>query len=244
MLSTVIIIAFYILCFINLSSSSHDSYLSSLSIPRDAILFNTTSSSPTEEQTKGSLLPFKREKGGSYSASLKKSLSRDPRRLVRQRIRNRFRKYKSKVVSHVKDIIHLQTPASLVASEASLNTSYLLERSISPLLVFVNRKSGGQRGNIVLQKFQSLFNHSAGVQICDLSNTKPKDFMHMYNGFPSDHLKILCCGGDGTAQWIMNEMYDAKLLNCSFSILPLGSSLFHRVFKCINMASLMLIFLL
>ena len=63
----------------------------------------------------------------------------------------------------------------------------------TPLLVFINPKSGGNQGRKVLSEMQFLLNPR---QVFDLTKGGPTHALELYKRVPN--LRILCCGGDGT----------------------------------------------
>ena len=104
------------------------------------------------------------------------------------------------------------------AEEASTTTSS------TPLLVFVNPRSGLQQGHFLLSQLRSLLNP---VQVYDLNDGAPEKILESFvNAFPK--FRILVCGGDGTVSWIISVI--EKVLvgkeNKSWppiAILPLGT---------------------
>lgn len=194
----------YIFSSIYLAGSITESYsLASMRLTEDLIIKNSTKLLNTP-QTVYNLLK-------DSSRKVKRKL-RKSRNLVRKRIKNAT----ENVVANLKQLIVPKYQYD------ELNMSALLERDINPLLVFVNKKSGGQQGSLILAKFKEILSE---YQICDLSSDKPKTYIQLYKSLPSSRLRVLCCGGDGSIQWIMNEFYDAHLLNATFSIMPLGEPL-------------------
>ena len=93
----------------------------------------------------------------------------------------------------------------------------------TPLLVFVNSRSGPQQGNLLITQLRRLLNP---IQIWDLSvNGDPRIILESFLVFT--RLRILVCGGDGTVAWIIDTM---EKLNVSshrqyppIAILPLGT---------------------
>eukprot|EP00128_Syssomonas_multiformis_P005412 Colp12_sorted_trinity150504_noHs@30384 len=91
----------------------------------------------------------------------------------------------------------------------------------TPLLVFINPKSGGNQGVKLLKKFLWLLNP---LQVFDLSNGGPMDGLRQFSRLPN--LRILVCGGDGTAGWIMSsldKLYGLADPQPPIAILPLGT---------------------
>ena len=86
-----------------------------------------------------------------------------------------------------------------------------------PLLVFINPKSGGNQGGKLVQKFQWLLNPR---QVFDLSQGGPKVGLELYKKV--QNLRILACGGDGTAGWIFSALDDLGI-KPPVSVLPLGT---------------------
>ena len=90
------------------------------------------------------------------------------------------------------------------------------ERS-SPLLVFINSRSGGQQGEYLLRKFRKLL---LPFQVIDLNNQQPLIAIKTFMLHPS--LSILCCGGDGTVGWVLSVLDQIPNFFPNVAVLPLG----------------------
>ncbi|CAE6172216.1 unnamed protein product [Arabidopsis arenosa] len=103
----------------------------------------------------------------------------------------------------------------------------------SPILVFINSKSGGQLGAELILTYRTLLNDK---QVFDLEEETPdKVLQRIYrnlerlkdDGFASkirDKLKIIVAGGDGTAGWLLGVVSDLKLSNPPpIATVPLGT---------------------
>lgn len=89
----------------------------------------------------------------------------------------------------------------------------------SPLLVFVNSKSGDSQGVKFLRRFKQLLNPA---QVFDLMNGGPHLGLRLFQKF--DTFRILVCGGDGSVGWVLSEI-DTLMLHkqCQLGVLPLGT---------------------
>ncbi|UJR14166.1 hypothetical protein I4U23_001161 [Adineta vaga] len=100
--------------------------------------------------------------------------------------------------------------------------SQVLTSNISPLLVFVNVKSGGQQGAELITNFRHLLNPH---QVFDLQNGGPLPGLYVFRNIP--HYRILACGGDGTVGWVLscldNVGQDAQCQSPPIGIVPLGT---------------------
>ncbi|ELR20665.1 diacylglycerol kinase, putative [Acanthamoeba castellanii str. Neff] len=74
-----------------------------------------------------------------------------------------------------------------------------------PLLVFINPRSGGQQGELIIRGLKSLINP---LQIFDLRNGGPKPGLETFGALveAGRDFAILGCGGDGTIGWICSEL--------------------------------------
>ena len=92
-------------------------------------------------------------------------------------------------------------------------------KEISPMLIFINRKSGGRTGSTLLERLKPSF---PTAQVCDLSKHLASDYLKLYSN--CSDLRILICGGDGTVGWIMDETKKVfPVHNHAFGIVPLGT---------------------
>lgn len=95
-----------------------------------------------------------------------------------------------------------------------------------PLLVFVNAKSGGQVGAQLLKEFYKILNP---MQVIDIqSDGGPQRALMLFKGLAMiNRLRILVCGGDGTAGWVINEIQKLygppNKCHVPVGILPLGT---------------------
>ncbi|XP_043704283.1 diacylglycerol kinase 1 isoform X1 [Telopea speciosissima] len=89
-----------------------------------------------------------------------------------------------------------------------------------PLLVFINKKSGAQRGNSLRQRLNILLNP---VQVFELSSTQgPELGLYLFRRVP--HFRILVCGGDGTVGWVLDVIDKQNFVSPPpVAILPAGT---------------------
>ncbi|GFZ12141.1 diacylglycerol kinase1 [Actinidia rufa] len=89
-----------------------------------------------------------------------------------------------------------------------------------PLLVFINKKSGAQRGDSLKQRLNMLLNP---VQVFELSATQgPEGGLYLFRRVP--HFRILVCGGDGTVGWVLNAIDKQNFVSPPpVAILPAGT---------------------
>ena len=94
--------------------------------------------------------------------------------------------------------------------------------TVSPLLVFVNAKSGGCQGVNLLTHFRRLLNP---FQVFDLDNGGPIPGLVLFGTIPN--YRILVCGGDGSMGWVLSCLDDvgqeSKCSSPPIAILPLGT---------------------
>lgn len=108
-----------------------------------------------------------------------------------------------------------------------LFSSELLSRDFpgyTPLLVFVNTKSGGQQGFQVLRRMRRLLTNMQVVDMFAEDPVGPTNALTKFANVPN--LRVLVCGGDGTAGWVlgvMDKISAFKDRNPPISVLPLGT---------------------
>nr|XP_022288117.1 diacylglycerol kinase theta-like isoform X3 [Crassostrea virginica]XP_022333680.1 diacylglycerol kinase theta-like isoform X3 [Crassostrea virginica] len=100
--------------------------------------------------------------------------------------------------------------------------SHMILENVSPLLVFVNAKSGGCQGSELITSFRKLLNPH---QVFNLENGGPLPGLYVFRHVA--HYKILACGGDGTVGWVLscldNVGQDAVCQSPPLAIVPLGT---------------------
>ena len=102
-------------------------------------------------------------------------------------------------------------------------TSFIMKptpiSNYSPLVVFLNPKSGGNQGAKLMKRFQSLLNPR---QVFDLTKGGPRPAIEMFKNVPD--VRLLACGGDGTAGWVLSVLDKVDLDHPPpVGVLPLGT---------------------
>lgn len=98
---------------------------------------------------------------------------------------------------------------------------FLPDSNYTPLLVFVNLRSGPQQGHLLITQLRRLLNP---IQVWDLgADGEPTSVLESFCAFRN--LRILVCGGDGTVSWIIAtlEKMNLKRKWPPIAILPLGT---------------------
>eukprot|EP00978_Attheya_sp_CCMP212_P018521 scaffold50756_cov46-Attheya_sp.AAC.3 len=101
-----------------------------------------------------------------------------------------------------------------------LGDEFLRDSRCTPLLVFVNSRSGPQQGQVLITQLRRLLNP---IQVWDLADGGPGKVIESFSVL--NRLRILVCGGDGTVSWIISELEKNKALKRwpPIAILPLGT---------------------
>lgn len=100
---------------------------------------------------------------------------------------------------------------------------------VTPIVVFINQKSGGRKGKRIYESMKEILDHS---QICDICNLEmvSKTFIRYKNC--SDRLKLLCYGGDGTVNWLLKQLQLYNLTHAGIGLIPIGTGNdLHNVLK-------------
>jgi diacylglycerol kinase (ATP) len=100
-----------------------------------------------------------------------------------------------------------------------LGDEFLPGNGFTPLLVFVNSRSGPQQGHLLITQLRGLLNP---IQVWDLADGGPETVLESFTAFT--RLRILVCGGDGTVSWIVSAIENMNLQRWPpMAILPLGT---------------------
>uniref|UniRef100_A0A3B3ZUB9 Diacylglycerol kinase n=1 Tax=Periophthalmus magnuspinnatus TaxID=409849 RepID=A0A3B3ZUB9_9GOBI len=116
---------------------------------------------------------------------------------------------------------HLAIKSKGLHNTINQNIMYLLF-DMSPLLVFVNPKSGGLKGRELLHGFRKILNPH---QVFDISHGGPLPGLHVFRCVP--RFRVLVCGGDGSVGWVLSVLETIRhKMVCReppLAILPLGT---------------------
>ncbi|CAD7960131.1 unnamed protein product [Amoebophrya sp. A120] len=101
----------------------------------------------------------------------------------------------------------------------------MLYNGRSRIFAFVNRTSGGNMGARIIDR---LIPELGEENVCDLSSQNPRQFIEDQVCDMQSVARLLVCGGDGTASWILGvlgDMLAQKLLRFQppVALLPLGT---------------------
>ncbi|XP_041974218.1 diacylglycerol kinase eta [Aricia agestis] len=89
----------------------------------------------------------------------------------------------------------------------------------SPLIVFVNSRSGDNQGVKFLRRFKQLLNPA---QVFELSGAGPRLGLRLFRHFAP--LRVLVCSGDGSVGWVLQEVDKLEMhKQVQTAVLPLGT---------------------
>ncbi|XP_064076853.1 diacylglycerol kinase eta [Vanessa tameamea] len=89
----------------------------------------------------------------------------------------------------------------------------------SPLIVFVNSRSGDNQGIKFLRRFKQLLNPA---QVFELSGAGPRLGLRLFRHFAP--LRVLVCSGDGSVGWVLQEVDKLDMhRQVQTAVLPLGT---------------------
>jgi diacylglycerol kinase (ATP) len=89
----------------------------------------------------------------------------------------------------------------LLSTALAAETDGCQDAGCTPLVCFVNSRSGGGQGLAVQRKLQRLL---APAQVFDLSEGGPERGLRQF--LKIKHSRILVCGGDGSACWVLSVL--------------------------------------
>ena len=114
------------------------------------------------------------------------------------------------------------TPATSAQSSRNveINVTAVQERNLKPVLFFINRNSGGKVGATLIKILRKLELHP--LQIVDLRRERPSSRLKMFKNC-SENMHILTAGGDGTMNWILDEIRALNMTVGSFGVVPVGT---------------------
>lgn len=87
-----------------------------------------------------------------------------------------------------------------------------------PLLVFVNGRSGGRRGERLTEALARRADLSP-LEVVDLTRTGPRAALARFVGRVPG-LRVLVCGGDGTVAWVLQALQDLKEVRACRTSMP------------------------
>jgi len=131
---------------------------------------------------------------------------------------------KKKLKENTLRVTHLILPEKAIVVPSTNSKKIQLDikccENLSPLIIFVNSKSGAQQGREVLNHFRKLLNPN---QVFDLIEDKgPERGLELFKDFPN--VRVLICGGDGTVGWYFSAIDAIDYKNPPpIAILPLGT---------------------
>ena len=101
----------------------------------------------------------------------------------------------------------------------SIKAAELRDKGIHPVLVFVNKRSGGGIGRKILTPLRKVLHD---VQVCDVHSQSPAEVLSKFAGC-SDILRVVICGGDGTVSRIVHDMLTLNMSHVPIGLVPIGT---------------------
>jgi diacylglycerol kinase (ATP) len=116
-------------------------------------------------------------------------------------------------------------PTAFIIPQSDDISTWKLRRSLfsnkCPVIVFINKRSGGGKGEGFIRSFKKFLNPN---QIFDLSNGGPEPGLQMMLRSKLKRFLVLACGGDGTVAWVLGIL--DKINPDTYppiAVLPLGT---------------------
>ncbi|ELP91366.1 diacylglycerol kinase, putative [Entamoeba invadens IP1] len=91
------------------------------------------------------------------------------------------------------------------------------DKSVEPMIFFINKKSGGHFGSDIFRQAIGIFNPTQVYNVF-WGYKKPFEYIKDYG---NDFIAVIC-GGDGTVGWVMDELKKAGL-RPKIYVIPLGT---------------------
>ncbi|KAJ9567345.1 hypothetical protein OSB04_003311 [Centaurea solstitialis] len=126
----------------------------------------------------------------------------------------------NKELSYIKGSLSHQKDESQMVKLKQRYELVNLRPEARPLLVFINKKSGAKRGDSIRLRMNILLNP---VQIFELSSKEgPEVGLYLFRKVP--HFRVLVCGGDGTAGWVLDAIEKQNFVSPPpVAVLPAGT---------------------
>ncbi|KAL2338592.1 hypothetical protein Fmac_013038 [Flemingia macrophylla] len=138
----------------------------------------------------------------------------------------------------MRDSIRLKDPAAGESRYINRNHGEDAAAPPSPMVVFINPRSGGRHGPALKERLQQLMSEE---QVFDLSDVKPPEFvryglscLEMLAGLGDscaketrERIRVLVAGGDGTVGWVLGHLTELRTQDREpvppVGIIPLGT---------------------
>jgi len=106
-------------------------------------------------------------------------------------------------------------------TKAKLIDTSKLSPLLVPVLVFVNPKSGGQKGDLLIFQLRAILPEFQVFQIGS-GGCVPRTGLEFFKAVPN--YRVLVCGGDGTVAWVLQSIDELDLIyKPPVAVLPLGT---------------------